>query len=480
MIVEELVGRIGLDFTGAANAAKAVKTIDGIKGAFIGVGGIFAALGVSLAANTLSVAGAIDDYSDFGDTVGASVETLQTLTFAAEQAGGSFGDVQIGLRALTNLAGEAAKGNTTAADSFAEIGVRVTNAKGKLRGTEDILRSVADGLEKLPPGSARVNAAMGLLGRGAIKLIPALSNGSAGLADLRAEAERIGFVLDERTTKRFQALGDSLDNLKARFTGFRNLLGKAFLPVVEKATKALISFLDKNGKTIVDILGRIGSVIGGTFSLVTRAIGFVVDGFMSLADFSPVLAALTVGAFLFAAAWLSPAIAIGLLAVALGILAEDFNAFLEGKPSALGDLIGKFETLRDVVKSISDLFSGNLGALIYDALNPNDSQSARAKRTFGQQAIDSADNAIAAQRSTGVTDNAYNATGATAIMPFGLPVPAGESTSNNNNNNNNATNTNNNATTTNNVQITVSGAGDPNATAQAVLAAQMRASTKRK
>lgn len=472
MIIEELVAKIGLDFTGAANAAKAVRAIDGIKGAFVGVGGIFAALATSLAANTLSVAGAIDDYSDFGNTVGLSVQTLQTLTLAAEQAGGSFDDVRTGMRSLTNLAGSAAKGNATAAASFAELGVHVTGAGGKLRSTEDILKDVADGLEKLPPGSARVNAAMGLLGRGAIKLIPALAGGSAGLADMRAEAERIGFVLDEQTTERFGKLGDGIDNLKARFTGLRNLLGKAFLPSVEKAVAGLTGFLDRNTGDIAKYFERVGNVVGGTLSLIVKTIDVVITGFQALANTSPILAALVGGAILFAAALLSPAIAVGLLAVAIGILGEDFNAFLNGKDSAIGAIIKKFETLQKVVEAISYVASGKVGSDLYDAFDTEQNDRKR-ENLRGMISRRSAASKISPLNGIGRAQNIYESVGGKDV-PFGISAPAGPYIKGEG------------ASTTINVQNTINGASDPALTSQVVnegiknLSSQLRSNTKAK
>jgi hypothetical protein len=357
MIVEELVARIGLDFRGAAAAAQAVKSIDGIRAAALGVGGVFAALGASMTAATVSTAKAIDDFADFGETVGASVETLQTLTFAAEQAGGSFGDVQVGLRTLANVAGNAAQGNEAAAESFARLGARVTDTNGKVRGTEDILNDVANGLQRLPAGAARVNAAMDVLGRGAVKLIPALSNGREGLQDLRAEAERIGFVLDKQTTKRFQKLGDNLDMLGARATGLKNLLGKAFLPFVENQVGRLNKFLDENANNIASFFGRLSSLVGGPLELLGRAVGVLVEGLAGLGKVSPILSTIIIGGGLMAAAFLSPVIAIGVLTAAVAILAEDFNAFFNGKDSAIGRAIASSKTLTDVLTTLRDLMA---------------------------------------------------------------------------------------------------------------------------
>ncbi len=351
MIVDELVARIGLDFTGASAAAQAVKSLNNFKVAALGVGGVLAGLTAVIAGVGISVAETVDNYADFGQAIGASVETIQTLTAAAEQSGGGFEDVARGLKTLTDQAGAAAKGNESSIDSFARLGVNIHGANGHLKTADQLIGDVADGLSKMTDPATQVNAAIDVLGKGAIKLLPALTTGRKGMQGFRAEMEKIGFVMSEASNKRFQKLGDNLDMLKLRATGAKNILAQAFLPFAEETIGKLNSLLEKSAGGLFEFGERFASVVTAPFKLFSEILTGLPNELIAIIAFG---AALT-------AVFTVPAVAVIALAALIALISEDIYKFLHDQPSLLGDVINSWgdflQTFRDLDKEAEGFLS---------------------------------------------------------------------------------------------------------------------------
>lgn len=367
MIVEELVGRIGLDFRGAEQAAKAVKSIDSIGGALGAVGVIMLAAKSAFEALAISVADEVGDLKDFGDAVGISVQAIQTLGAAAIPTGASMEDVTTGLRKLADSAANAAKGNESMEESFASLGVRVTDARGRVRPLEALLNDVSDGLARIPDPAKQVGLAMDILGRGGVKLLPALKDGSDALAGVRKEAERLGVVMSQDTVQQFARVDDAFDSLKLRATGFRNVLAKAFAPEVEKTLKKMIKFYDDNADKIEEIARRVASVITKPFTLLFDTVTIVSktlgDFFVKLDPWEQAITGLAVAVGVLALAFALPAVPILVLSFLIATILEDIQNFRDGMPSVIGDIVKEWDNFKFHIEDLSKSTTGFLGVL---------------------------------------------------------------------------------------------------------------------
>lgn len=367
MIVEELVGRIGLDFTGAQQAAQAVKSISSITGALGAVGGIMLATKAAFEALAIGVADEVGDMKDFGDAVGISVQAIQGLGAAAIPTGASMEDVTVGLRKLADSAANAAKGNEAAEDSFAGLGVRVTDARGRIKPLETLLNDVSNGLSRIKDPAKQVSLAMDILGRGGVKLLPALRGGSDSLNSVRKEAERLGVVMSEDTVQQFARVDDAFDGLKLRATGFRNIFAKAFAPEVEKSLKALTYFYDKNADKIEEISKRIASVVTKPFTLMTETISIAIKAFSEffgrLEGWEQVLIGFGLLVAGLALAFLLPAAPILILTALIAAIMEDIQNFRDGMPSLIGDIVKEWDNFKFHIEDLSKETTGFLGVL---------------------------------------------------------------------------------------------------------------------
>jgi hypothetical protein len=192
--------------TQATAAASTLTTKVGAIGAAVTTA--FAAIGASRSLDLL------DQLDKMREKTGVSVETLSEFRYAAELSGVSLDTLGGALGKLAKLMAEAAGGNKEAKATFEAIGVSVTDANGKLRGTDEVLREVAQRFSGYEDGAGKAALATRLFGKSGAELIPLLNGGAVGLAQMANEAKKLGAVFDGETAKAAVEFKDNLDKLK--------------------------------------------------------------------------------------------------------------------------------------------------------------------------------------------------------------------------------------------------------------------------
>ena len=114
-----------------------IRTLGGALAGVATVGGLTA-----LVDRSISAANAIGKTAD---TIGAGVEALQELRFAAKASGVEQQTLDLALQRFTRRAAEAAQGTGEAKDALAQMGIALRDQSGNLRSSEDLLADVADG-----------------------------------------------------------------------------------------------------------------------------------------------------------------------------------------------------------------------------------------------------------------------------------------------------------------------------------------------
>lgn len=187
--------------------------------------------------------GAIDAQDELGklaQRVGVSVEALSALQYAGRLADVSTEQLATGLRHLARNAQDTAAGAGEAKEAFAALGIRVTDATGRLRSTEEILADVAERFARMEDGAGKTALAMRLFGRSGADLIPLLNAGRDGLAQMRDEAERLGLVVDKDAAQAAERFNDNLTRLKASSEALAIRLGNILLPTLIDLTERLV------------------------------------------------------------------------------------------------------------------------------------------------------------------------------------------------------------------------------------------------
>lgn len=159
--------------------------------------------------------------NDMGVKSQVSVKWLQATAYAAKLAGSSMEDLGAALVDLRRAQAQALGGSQGDLGAFQALGVTLDELR--TLSTEGLFDRVADAVTRSKGGIVEMNAALQVMGRGGKGLVGAMVE---GFSEARAEAERLGFVLEESTIRAMDELGDRLDTLKTGFTALSAVILK--------------------------------------------------------------------------------------------------------------------------------------------------------------------------------------------------------------------------------------------------------------
>lgn len=240
---------------------KVAKASEGMAGR---VKSSFSALGstIGVAVGALAAAGAIGQFKEFvnyldqfdeaAERIGTSAQNLSELAYAAKLSGVEFEDLNKGLVKFSSTLADAASGNKDAIELLNRLGVSAENY-GNL---DKALDQTANSFAKFENGVAKTALASDAFGEKlGSKMVPLLSRGAAGMAELRAEAQILGGVIDDKLAKQAADFNDNLDKLSAYASTAGKSLAGGLLPWLnEVAESFLIS--RKNAESFWEAVNR--------------------------------------------------------------------------------------------------------------------------------------------------------------------------------------------------------------------------------
>lgn len=367
MIVRELFAKLGLSVD-AASFAVADQMLGAVKSGLglLVSGAVRAGEGLTeIITKTVETASALNDTSV---ALGVTTDAIQELGYAAQLNGSSVEGMSDGLRKLSINMAAAAGGSEEAAQTFRRLGVQIS-ANGKLRDADEVFGDLADKFKAMPDGARKVATAVALFGRSGAALIPTLMEGREGLAALRQEAIDLGIVLDAKTIKAGDALGDSFDKLKLAWIGLRYTVAGPLLEGIRETVDSIVQWVKANRQLIAQrmrgLIRGLGSairVLAAGFMLVWRGLNFVIDRWklfaaliigslaaIAIANAGAVISFVALGAAAIgsaiaaAAAWVvaaAPFVALAAVIAVVLLALEDLWVFLHGGKSLIGD-VGK-------------------------------------------------------------------------------------------------------------------------------------------
>lgn len=200
------------------------------------------------------VQGTIDAAShlvDLAPQLGMSVEAVQQLGYAASQAGLEMDGLSTGMKILSKNAYAATHGSKEQKKVFKELGVTLKDAKGNLRGTDEILGDLAERFSKMPDGPEKTAMSMKVFGKSGATMIPFLNQGKAGINALKKEFVELGGQIDNGTAASMEELGDKQAKLGVAWQGMKNQIATALLPHLHKVADSIITWVKANKEFIV-------------------------------------------------------------------------------------------------------------------------------------------------------------------------------------------------------------------------------------
>ena len=214
----------------AAGLGRVRKSIMSVQGALVALG---AGAGLKLMADQ------IDDLAKASSRLGMTVNELQSLQFAAGQTGASAEELEKGLTRFNRSISEASTGIGTGLRSFEALSIKVTDAAGDLRPTNDLLNEVADRLTQIESPADRVRIAFDLFGRSGVNLINTLQGGSEELNKLREEFNQFTLELSEKNAKATENANDRFARIGETFASIGRIITAKVLPVLASIAEFL-------------------------------------------------------------------------------------------------------------------------------------------------------------------------------------------------------------------------------------------------
>jgi uncharacterized protein YeeX (DUF496 family) len=195
------------------------------------LGGGFASLGATFVAGGLiggikSLVGAFDDLDEAAQGAGVGAVALAEMRTAAGFAGVGAEQLDGALTKLNVKLADAAGGGKEATAAFNAIGVSFKDAKGNVRGTEEVLRDVATAFSGYQDGAAKSALAVKFFGESGAKLVPLLNQGADGLRQFSG--------LSEQTVREAAKMQAEFDKLATHAERLKNAFAGAVIPAINQ------------------------------------------------------------------------------------------------------------------------------------------------------------------------------------------------------------------------------------------------------
>jgi hypothetical protein len=292
-----------------------------------------------------------DDLGDLSERLGVSTDSLETWGFAAQVSGLSAEAMSSSLGFLQRSLSQAVTGDANARQAFNRLGVTLTDTEGRTRDLDAVLLDVARAVSQTEDPARRAAMAQSVFGRSGAALVPLLSRGAEGLAELRAEYQRLGGGSTREFVERSSQLTDNMARMDVVAYGLRTRLVNLLLPSLIEGSERTTAW----GTAFVEAADK---------SHILEA-GIVVLGAIAVA------AGLSVSA-----AWIGPVLVFGAVAAAvvfLILLVDDLITLFNGGTSVIGGFIDEIYGVgaaRDLVDGLTEAWRGVTEAIgdAYDAV----------------------------------------------------------------------------------------------------------------
>lgn len=231
----------------------------------VGIAGAAAAAS-GLALLTKNAIDNADAIRDLSIRVGVSTETLSAYGYAASQTGTDIETLGKGLKVLAKNAADSLNPTSEQAKVFEALGVKATDANGKLKQMSQLVPEIADKFKQLEDGTTKAALAQALFGRAGLDLTEFLNQGSDGIDEFTEKAARLGVVIDSETATAADDFNDQLGDLSTLVSGLGLQVAKELLPRLNDLVESLTDVVKEGGAA-----AKIADVIGTSFDAAATA-----------------------------------------------------------------------------------------------------------------------------------------------------------------------------------------------------------------
>ena len=213
---------------------------------------------------------------------GLTARQYTELAYAAKVADVSVSQMGGSMFRLNERLGQAAAGkNKDVAGLLDHLHISLRNANGSTKSAVQILPELADAFAHTKDKAMAAMMAQKLFGRAGAELLPLLEQGSAGLAKLAHQSDRVNFTPAGAKFAGLEAFHRSMVSLTASVGAFTDSIGASLAPVLTPIVKEFSKWLtDSRGWISADIAGAVKSVADALHGVKIKPL---VDDFKSFA-----------------------------------------------------------------------------------------------------------------------------------------------------------------------------------------------------
>lgn len=268
-IIIDLLMKTGSFETDSKRAEKRLREMERTaKQVGAAIGTAFVVAGTVVAGLTKHAIDMADEMRDLSIRVGESTETLSAYSYQASQTGTDVEALGKGLKVLSKNMADSLNPTSEQAKVFEALGIKVTDADGKLRKLSDVLPEIADRYKILDDGTTKAALSQALFGKAGLEMTEFLNQGSEGMAAFAKKAQELGIIIDGDTATAADNFNDTIGDLKAQASGFGLAVARELLPQLQQAASDF-SALAREGNLAHDV----ASVLGATFSAGASLLG---------------------------------------------------------------------------------------------------------------------------------------------------------------------------------------------------------------
>lgn len=244
------------------------KSMQKVGASFAAVGGaITAALGVAIK----SLANAADVADDTAKRTGLTVEAVQELGYVAKMTGSNLATVEVALRTMQK--GLTDSGTESAAFTSALETLGLSLAELRAMNPQAQFDALSQAIAGVTDPSQRAGLAMTVFGRAGTALLPMLAEGADGIAKLKDEAHKYGYVMSQEVAEAGSNFNDNLDRLKGSLGGLAQQVVAGLLPTLNSLVKCAADVVAgikewiNNNPNLVSTLAHVAASVGAVLTV---------------------------------------------------------------------------------------------------------------------------------------------------------------------------------------------------------------------
>lgn len=259
------------------------------RGAKVAAKGLAALGAASVAAGSIvgiltkAYADSGDQLAKLSDRTGQSVEKLSGLREMAKLSDVSVESMANGYKKLGIAAFEAAQGNAELRDLFGALNIQFKDTQGNVRPASALMLDLSDKIRMMSNESERGAVSQKLMGKGAAEMLPFLMQGSAAISAQAKEVEQLGVVWTTKAARAAETFNDNMTRTGIVLEGVRNVIGAAFLPVLNSLVERFLEWYKANKDLVQLKLQKWATDAADGVQKLVGVFGDLVDSFAKLA-----------------------------------------------------------------------------------------------------------------------------------------------------------------------------------------------------